>query len=315
MAHGCVTLLGGTGFIGIELAARLAERFAEVRLLTRRERRVREIRVLPNVHVVGVDVHDPDALRGALAGSDVVINLVGILNESGAAAKGSFGAAHDGLTGKVVDACTALDIRRYLHMSALNADATAGSSDYLKSKGRAEDRVRAAPATLAWTIFRPSIVFGERDAFFNRFAGLLRAVPIFPLAVPDARMAPVWVGDVCRVMIDSIADGSTHGATVSLCGPEVYTLRELVEYTGRATGHPRRVIGLPDWAARLQASILGKVPGKPFSMDNYLSLQTDSVCPEGCAPQPTSIDSVVPRYLGEEDDNGRLQERRETARR
>jgi len=311
-----VTLIGGTGFIGTELAVRLAERFDEVRLPSRRARRVREIRVLPNVRVIDCNVHDAEAVRAVIAGSDVVVNLVGILNESGGGdGKNRFDGAHVGLTDTVLDACEALGVPRYLHVSALAADARNGSSEYLKSKGRAEERVRAAPASLAWTIFRPSIVFGRRDAFFNRFASLLRALPVFPLAVPEARMAPVWVGDVVDVMEAAIDDPSQHGAIVPLCGPQDYTLRELVEYTAKTAGMKRRVIGLSDGLSRLQAKVMEKVPGKPFTMDNYRSLQTPNVCPDGCARQPTSLDSVVPGYLGGKDSEGRLQDRREFARR
>ena len=307
-----VTLIGGTGFIGTELVHRLAERFDEVVVLTRRAQRVRSLRVLPNVRARETRVDDADALARAFAGSDVVVNLVGILNESGSS---TFRSAHDGLTERVLDACRAGGVPRYLHMSALNADAANGSSEYLRSKGRAEDLVRAVDAGLAWTIFRPSIVFGEKDAFFNRFQGLLKLLPVFPLAVPDARMAPVWVGDVCRVMIDAIDDAGSIGEAVHLCGPDDYTLRELVEYTARASDLERVVVGLPDWAARLQGKVMGLVPGKPFSSDNYLSLQTDSVCPADCARQPTSLDAVVPRYLGRRDWAGRLQKRRASARR
>ena len=307
-----VTLLGGTGFVGTQLAYRLAERFDEVTVLTRRAQRSRALRVTPNVRAREMDVHDPETLARALAGSDVVVNLVGILNESGGS---TFARAHDGLVEKVLAACAAGEVPRYLHMSALNADAEDGSSEYLRSKGRAEDRVRASGPELAWTIFRPSIVFGEHDAFFNRFATLLKALPVFPLAVPDARMAPVWIDDVCRVMLEAIDDPTTFGETLPLCGPDVYTLRELVEYTARTCDLERVVIGLPDWASRLQARAMDLVPGKPFSTDNYLSLQTDSVCPDGCPRQPTSIDAIVPRYLGRRDWAGRLQKKRAAARR
>jgi len=312
-----VTLIGGTGFIGTELAIRLAERFEEVRLPSRRAGRVREMRVLPNVRLIECDVHDAAAVRAVIDGSDVVVNLVGILNQSGAeAGKDSFDGAHVGLTDTVLAACESLGVPRYLHVSALAADAQDGSSEYLRSKGRAEERVRAAPASLAWTIFRPSIVFGRKDKFFNRFAGLLRALPVaFPLAVPEARMAPVWVGDVINMMDAAIDDPSQHGAIVPLCGPQEFTLRELVEYTAKTAGMKRRVIGLSDGLSRLQAKIMQRVPGKPFTMDNYDSLQTPIVCPDGCPRQPTSLDSVVPGYLGGKDAEGRLQDRREFARR
>lgn len=308
------TLIGGTGFIGTELAMRLAPRYLEMVLPTRRAGRVREIRVLPNVRVIEADVHDPATLASLVEGAGLVVNLVGLLAE-GDSERASFAGAHVGLTRKVVDACVAARVPRYLHVSALAADAENGSSEYLRSKGRAEAIVRAAPDSLGWTIFRPSIVFGERDSFFNRFAGLLNLAPVFPLAVPGARMSPVWVGDVCRVMIDSIRDPAMRGATVPLCGPEEFTLKELVEYTARAIGKKRRVIGLPDGLSRLQAKIAERVPGKPFTYDNYLSLQTPNVCPEGSPRQPTTIDSIVPRYLGDENASARLQEWRAEARR
>lgn len=310
-----VTLLGGSGFVGSQLTYRLAEQFDEVVVLTRRANRVRRLRTLINVKVVEVNVHDTDALNKALAGSDVVINLVGILNEGGNKDESSFRNAHLGLTEKVLAACTTNAIPRYLHMSALNADAEKGSSEYLRTKGMAEDMVKGTSPNLNWTIYQPSIIFGEHDAFFNRFASLLRLLPLFPLAVPDAKMSPVFVGDVCDVMIGSIADASAKGATIELCGPQDYTLKELVEYTAEVSGMSRKVIGLPDWASKMQARVMEFVPGKPFSRDNYLSLQTPSVGSEGCTRQKTSLDAVVPRYLGAADWAGRLQKRRTAARR
>lgn len=310
-----VTLLGGSGFVGSQLTYRLAEKFDEVVVLTRRAQRVRTLRTMSNVRAQEVNVHDADALAAVLAGSDTVINLIGILNEGGSQSKGSFSSAHSGLTAKVLSACAAGNVKHYLHMSALNADAEKGSSEYLRTKGEAEQLVRDHQGSTTWTIFQPSIIFGEHDAFFNRFAGLLRALPVFPLAVPDAKMAPVFVGDVCNVMIKSIDDPQAAGSTIQLCGPEEYTLRELVQYTADTAGLSRIIIGLPDWAARLQARVMEFVPGKPFSRDNYLSLQTPSVCSSDCARQPTSLDAVVPRYLGNRDWAGRLQKRRAAARR
>ncbi|MFK8079843.1 MAG: complex I NDUFA9 subunit family protein [Granulosicoccus sp.] len=310
-----VTLLGGSGFVGSQLTYRLAEIFDEVVVLTRRASRVRKLRTLANVKAVEVNVHDNEGLIAALNGSEVVINLVGILNEGGNKDESSFRNAHLGLTEKVLSACKTAGVKRYLHMSALNANAEKGSSEYLRTKGMAEDLVRQTSSDLDWTIFQPSIIFGEHDAFFNRFAGLLRVMPIFPLAVPEALMSPVFIGDVCDVMIGSIDDSAASGATIELCGPQDYTLKELVEYTAATAGMSRKVIGLPDWASRMQARVMELVPGKPFSRDNYLSLQTPSVCSDGCQRQTTSLDAVVPHYLGTADWAGRLQKRRTAARR
>jgi len=310
-----VTILGGSGFVGSQMTYRLAEIFDEVVVLTRRAQRVRTLRTLINVHVTEVNVHDAAALTEALAGSSLVINLVGILNEGANQAESSFEGAHAELTGKLIEACKANNITRYLHMSALNADAENGSSEYLKTKGQAEDMLRQADSSIQWTIFRPSVIFGKHDAFFNRFAGLLRSLPVFPLAVPDAKMAPVYVGDVCQSMIDSINDPGAHGAVIELCGPEDFSLRELVQYTADTAEISSKIIGLPDWAARLQARVMEWVPGKPFSRDNYDSLQTDSVPSPGTIRQSTSLDAIVPRYIGAADWAGRLQKRRAAARR
>ena len=315
MSHRRVTLLGGSGFVGSQLTYRLAEKFDEVVVLTRRAQRVRTLRTLVNVRVVEVNVHDAAALNAAIAGSDTLVNLVGILNEGSNQAESSFSAAHLELTQKVVDACCTQGVGRYLHMSALNANAEGGSSEYLRTKGKAEQVVRNAPSSLRWTIFQPSVIFGKHDAFFNRFAGLLRSLPVFPLAVPDAILAPVFIGDVCNSMIDSIDNPDSEGATVQLAGPKDYTLRELVQYTADTAGLSRVIIDLPDWAARLQARVMELVPGKPFSRDNYQSLQTPSTCDDGVERQPTSLDAVVPRYIGNSDWSGRLQKRRAAARR
>ena len=310
-----VTILGGSGFVGSQLTYRLAEIFDEVVVLTRRAQRVRALKTIINVQVLEVNVHDAQALNDALAGSSVVINLVGILNEGANASESSFASAHSDLTDKVLTACKVNGITRYLHMSALNANADGGSSQYLKTKGMAEQKLHDAHASIQWTMFRPSVIFGKHDAFFNRFAGLLRALPIFPLAVPDAKLAPVYIGDVCDVMINSIDDPGAIGAAYELCGPEDFTLRELVHYTADTAEISSRIIGLPDWASKLQARVMEFVPGKPFSRDNYLSLQTDSVCSEGTVRQPTSLDAVVPQYIGTADWSGRLQKRRAAARR
>lgn len=314
MSNRRITLLGGSGFVGLQLTYRLAELFDEVVVLTRRAQRSRTLRTIANVQIKEVNVHDAEALNNALAGSDVVVNLVGILNEGSNSDESSFDNAHRGLTEKVLAACSSNEVTKYLHMSALNADAENGSSEYLKTKGRAENLVMNSSG-LNWTIFQPSVIFGEQDAFFNRFASLLRVLPVFPLAVPEARMAPVFVGDVCNAMINAIDDPDAQNATIELCGPKEYTLRELVEYTARTAELPRKIINLPDWAARLQARVMEWVPGKPFTRDNYLSLQTPSVCSEGCTLQTTSLDAVVPRYIGAADWAGRLQKRRTAARR
>ena len=315
MSNKRVTVLGGTGFVGTALSCRLAQQYDEVILLTRHAQRSRTLRILPNVHVLQTNVHDAKALEQALEGSDVVINLVGILNSAGSNAKNSFTGAHADLTKNVITACEKLGIKRYLHMSALNADADKGSSDYLRSKGVAELMVKGAKK-LDWTIFQPSVIFGEADSFFNRFAGLLTSLPIFPLACPDAKMAPVYVGDVVDSMMGALNQPQTFKQSIQLCGPDEFSLQELVEFTAQTAGLKRKVIRLPDGVSRIQARIMEFVPGKPFSYDNYLSLQTDAICNSNCESQPTSVHAVVPTYIGTSKGiNARHQHRRQLARR
>lgn len=309
-----ITLLGGSGFVGTELTQRLASEAGEVRVLTRRAQRVKSFRVLINVKVIETNVHDVNELAAAIEGSDVVINLVGILNNAGSKAKNSFDGAHAALTATVVQACKTAGVGRYLHMSSLGADAQNGSSDYLKSKGVAENHALGAKH-LACTVFRPSVIFGPGDSFFNRFATILQLAPIMPLACADAKMQPVYLGDVCQSMIDAMHNPDTIGQTIELGGPEVFTLKELVAMTAQLKGLVRPIIALPDALGKIQAFCLEFVPGKPFSRDNFASLQTDNVLPEGVEPQPTSVSAVVPRYLGNSDLNGELQSYRTMARR
>jgi len=315
MSKSKVTVLGGTGFVGTQLVYRLAQRFDKVVLLSRHNQRSRTLRILPNVFVEKADVHDPKQLESAFNGTDVVVNLIGILNQGGKKAGNSFVGAHATLTENVIKACEQQGVAHYLHMSSLNADAKKGSSEYLRSKGMAEDAVQASTA-LAWTIFQPSVIFGEKDSFFNRFNALLNAIPIFPLACPDAKMAPVYVGDVVDCMMNALDNSDAVGSRIQLCGPADYTLQELVEFTANTSRLKRKIVRLPDGLARLQARVMEWVPGKPFSRDNYLSLQTDSICTGGCERQPTSIQAVVPGYLGRSTGlSGRHQSRRELARR
>ncbi|MBX2826348.1 MAG: complex I NDUFA9 subunit family protein [Gammaproteobacteria bacterium] len=308
-----ITIFGGSGFLGSHLIAQLANRVPEVTVLTRREHRFKNLKVLNNVVVQEVDIQDDMALRSVLSGSDAVINLIGILNQSGEA--NSFVNVHANLTRKIVIAAKEAGVPRLLQVSALHADADKGSSEYLRSKGLAERHIHELAGDLAYTIFQPSVIFGPGDSFFNRFAGLLQGLPVFPLACPDAKFAPVYVGDVCNAICDSLDNPSTAGETLCLCGPEEFTLRQLVEFTRDSVGLNRLIVGLPDFAARLQARVMEWVPGKPFTRDNYLSLQTDSICAKDCEKQPTSIGAIVPGYLGQRGLRARQQASRRWARR
>lgn len=307
-----VSLLGGTGFVGRHITVRLAEKGMRVRILTRHPDRHRDLKVMPEVELVSGDTHDPGTLNRFFAGTDAVMNLVGILNEKGRDGSG-FRRVHTELTEKALAAAEAQGARRFVQMSALKADMPDPPSHYLRSKAAAERAVFAATA-FPVTVFRPSVIFGPGDSFLNRFAGLLKLAPFMPLARADARFAPVFVGDVADHFVNCLEDPTTYGKGFELCGPRVYTLAELVRYTGRLTRRRRPIIGLPDWAGRLQATVFEFVPGKPLSRDNLASLSVDSVCTGETLPCPTLLEAVAPAYLGQEGHQARMQRLRQGLR-
>jgi len=310
-----VCVLGGGGFVGYHLVTQLNDLGKHVRVLTRRRERHKQLLVLPYVEVVEADVHDPAALERNFVDRDAVVNLVGILNERGHRGEG-FRHVHVDLAKKVLAAGKQAGIKRLLHMSALGADPDGAPSHYLRTKGEAENHVHAfGEPAVAVTSFRPSVIFGRGDSLFNRFAALLKIAPVMPLACPDARFAPVYVGDVAAAMSDALEDRNSHGQRMALCGPEVWRLREIVAYILQLKGWRRWIVPLPDGLARAQASVFEFVPGKPFSRDNYASLQIDSICPPETATCTTPIDAVVPRYIAGAGRQQRFQALRRAARR
>ena len=293
-------ILGGTGFVGRHLLLRLTKAGWHCRIPTRYPHRHRDLALYHGVSLMPVPTIDADGLAECLDNADLVVNLIGILNE---AKDGDFQRIHVELVGEVVTAALAAGVPRYLHMSALHADAQNGRSAYLRSNGAGEDLAHSA-AGLDVTSFRPSVVFGRGDSFFNRFATLLVMAPgLFPLACPDARFAPVWVGDLTEAMVRTISSDTSIGRRYDLCGPRIFTLEELVAFTAARIGRRTLLMGLNDFGSRLQARVFERLPGKPFTMDNYLSMQTPSTCTEHnglleLGIHPTDIDTVVPTYLG-----------------
>ncbi len=309
-----ICMLGGTGFVGRHIAARLVANGHSVKILTRQREQHRELLVLPNLQLIEADIFDRAQLHKHFSRCDAVINLVGILNEKGHRGTG-FHHAHVELAKLIVDACLNTHVRRLLHMSALNADAVSGSSFYLRSKGEAENLLMTYHGELlAITCFRPSVIFGAQDSFFNRFASLLKLAPVLPLACPQARFAPVYVGDVANRFISALDAAATYGQRYNLCGPHDYSLLDLVRYTRQLLGLKRCIIALPDSLSKLQAGIFEWLPGKPFSLDNYRSLQVDSVC-AAAEREPISIEAVVPGYIGSRNTHCNFDQIRKTARR
>ncbi len=315
MKHNSICILGGTGFVGKYIASRLVSSGKHVRILTRNRNNHRDLLVLPNLELVEADVFDTSQLETHIKGMDAVINLIGILNERQHNGDG-FRKAHVELPKSILGACLKLNIPRIIHMSALNADANLGPSFYLRTKGEGENALHTfSSGRLAVTSFRPSVIFGPGDSFLNRFAMLLKIIPFFfPLASANARFAPVYVGDVADRFVQALDDKSTFGKHYDLCGPEEYSLKQLVEYTATTLGLKKHVIGLPDFISKIQAYTLEWFPGKPFSIDNYKSLKVDSVCQQS-AHEPTSMDMIVPSYLGNDNRQTEYDALRKIARR
>ena len=296
MNHRHVVILGGTGFVGRHLVARLLQDGHRITVLTRAAAAHQRSALPADVPLREGDVADVGFLNDAFAGADAVVNLVGILNETGDDGSG-FERVFVGIAEAVIAAMQAAGVRRLLQMSALHAGE--GESHYLQSRGRAEQRVRAS--ALAWTLFRPSVIAGPGDGLFCRFDALLRLTPVLPIGRADARFQPVWVGDVVAAYARALGDEASIGQSYDLVGPEVMTLAEIVRMTAHARGRTRAVIALPAVLGRLQAEIGEHLPGKPISRDNWRSLQTDSVSADngllrlGITPTPVApkLDEIL----------------------
>jgi NADH dehydrogenase len=266
----------------------------QVRVPTRNRERAKQLILLPTVDVVEADVHDPATLDRLVGAADAVVNLIGILH-------GDFQHVHVELPRRIVEACHRHGVRRLVHVSSLQADPAAPSM-YLRSKGEAEQLILAAQGDhLQTTIMRPSVIFGREDHFLNLFARLARRLPVIALASPGARFQPVHVDDVARAIVTSLREAHTFGQRYDLCGPRVYTLRQLVELVVRAAGLRRPVIGLGPSASMLQAAVLEHLPGKLMTRDNIRSMSVDSVCrcdfPAVFGFTPTPLEAVAPLYI------------------
>jgi uncharacterized protein YbjT (DUF2867 family) len=307
-----ICILGGTGFVGTRLVARLIKDGHRVTVLSRDREQHKHLLVLPGLTLENCDVYDEAQLSERFRGKDVVINLVGILNESGFGGNG-FRRAHVELTRGMLQAARSAGVPRLLQMSALKASPDA-PSHYLRSKGEAERLIRDG-SNLDWTILQPSVIFGPGDSFLGRFATLLASVPfVFPLARPSARFQPVLVDDVVEALLRCLHGVFTHGQTYELGGPQAYALREIVALVAKITGQRKWIIGLPNFVARIQAFFMNFIPGRPFSSDNYRSLTVDSVCSVNgfsrLGIKPQSMAASARQYLGAFEDNARLSHNR-----
>lgn len=298
-----VTIMGGTGFVGRHLCYALVRAGAKVTVLTRNPQRHKSLRVLPNVNIVGALVQHKPTLIKYFDGADVVINLIGILNESGHRGEG-FYKIHSALAKIVISACNEANVSQLLHMSALGASSQTKVSYYLHSKGLAENWVHDySNSVTKVTSFRPSIIYGPGDSFFNRFAGLINlSVGVMPLPAWQALFHPIYVGDVVYAMMSTIGNNNSFDQSYDLCGPEPYQLYDLVDYTRKLMGKNLKIIKIPNHLSRIMAFFMEYLPGKPYSMDNWRSTQLDAVCKTSYESlfhkSPQRISTVVPDYIG-----------------
>ena len=306
-----ILVLGGTGFVGRHVCEKLTRLSYSITVPTRRRENAKLIQHLPRLDVMEADIHDPAALARLVAGHDAVINLVAILHGDEAA----FERTHVALPKSLAAACVQTGVRRVVHVSALGAALDAPSM-YQRSKARGEAVLQAADLDV--TILRPSVIFGADDKFLNMFAKLQKVFPVMPLAGSATRFQPVWVQDVAQAIANSV---SQHVRTVPViaeaCGPDVFTLKALVQLAARAAGinhgRGRPVLALPMALGRVQAAFMRLLPGEPMlSRDNLDSMQVDNVA-SGTLPglkalnvTPTSLSAIAPLYLGHQSTQAHL---------
>ena len=312
-----VLVLGGTGFVGSHVCQKLALLPVRITLPTRRPENAKHLQLLPTVDVLTADVHDETALARLVAGHDAVVNLVAILHGTEAA----FDRVHVQLPQKLARACLAAGVRRVVHVSALGAALDAPSM-YQRSKARGEQVLQMGALDL--TLLRPSVIFGAEDKFLNVFARLQQIFPVVPLAGAGTRFQPVWVGDVAQAIVHCLQNPHTAGQIFDACGPDVMTLKQLVQFSAKASGvnggRGRPVIGLPLALGRVQAALMALAPGEPLmSRDNLDSMAVDNIS-DGRLPglaalgiTPASVQAVAPGYLGARGKRSVFQDMRRSA--
>ena len=301
-----VTLFGGGGFVGRYVAQQLYKTGARVRVAQFDPRKaffLKPLGALGQTQFVGADIRNPRQVAEAVKGSDAVVNLVGVL-------KGDFFGLHVDGARNVAEACAAQGVPSLVQVSALGADPESPSA-YGRSKGEGEQAVRSVFSNA--TIVRPSVVFGREDNFINRFAGLARLAPVLPVIRGSARFQPVYAADVGKAVTAAALDPRRHGGKVfELGGPQVMTMRELMQWILETTGHRRGLIDVPDQIGALLARLTGWLPGAPITWDQWLMLQRDSIVSEGAEGlrslgiAPTPLAAVSEGWLTSYRRNGRF---------
>ncbi|MFQ5355130.1 MAG: complex I NDUFA9 subunit family protein [Mariprofundaceae bacterium] len=290
-----ICIIGGSGFVGHAVTHAARVQGHHVTVACRHPERARNI-LTAGARLSRVDITDGSGLAEAVSGSDCVINLVGLLFEKG---RYSFEATHVQGTSHVLKACKDLGIKQYIHMSALGAN-QGSESAYARTKAMAEDKVHNCD--LRWTIFRPSIIYGAGDSFFNTFKQLSRIPPMLPVISGATRFQPVWVKDVARSFIQCITNRHSYGKTFELGGPETYSFQELLELLMKTLSRRRLLLPVPQPLARLMATVMQFLPTPPLTPDQLILLQHDNVIDGAPFPKmfgsPARLEEILPTYIG-----------------
>lgn len=270
MTDALVTVFGGGGFVGRYVVEALLRRGARVRIAERSPKNAYYLKAQANlgqITYVPADITQPETLTAAIAGADAVINLVGSFVD--------MQRLHVEGARNIAEASARAGVKSLVHMSAIGADAHSKSA-YGRTKGEGEAAVRQAfPKAV---IVRPSIVFGREDAFINRFAALIRALPIIPVIGGKTRFQPVFAGDVGHAVAALVADPAAHGGkTYELGGPQILSMRQINEWIATQTGRSPIFIDVPDVAAAALATLTGWLPGAPITRDQWIMLQSDNI--------------------------------------
>ena len=292
-----VCVLGGTGFVGHAIVRQLSESGYMVKVVTRDCQKGKHLISLKNVQVIECDIFNRSALKQVIKSASAVINLIGILHEN---KKISFDDIHARLPETLAKICAELGIPRLIHMSALQASNEA-PSNYLRSKAKGEAHVMQYANKMHITIFRPSVIFGACDNFLNLFAKLIKILPVILLAKPNAKFQPIYIGDVSTAVVKALDDQRTFGEIYELAGPNVYSLRELIQLVAKALNRHRVIIGLSDKLSYLQAWGMELLPIKMMTRDNVRSMEVDSIShqhfPDYLDFKPKALEEVLPTYI------------------
>ncbi len=301
-----ITIYGGSGFVGRHIVRSLAQKGYRIRVAVRRPDLAIHLQPLGGVgqiHAVQANLRHEDSVRHAADGADAVINLVGILFQR---KRQSFKAIHDEGARIVAQAAREAGVSSLVHMSAIGADKGA-KSRYARTKALGEEAVlEEFPSAV---ILRSSVIFGPEDDFFNRFAGLARMAPVLPLiGGGKTRMQPIYVGDVAEAVVAALEGGAAPGSLYELGGPEILTLRQIMEKVLHFTGRNRGLVSVPFFFAKLKALFLQMFPNPMLTVDQVRLLQIDNVVSKDAISEgrtlkglgveyPHAVDTIVPTYL------------------